>query len=318
MKLKQLLKNKYNSVGIIFLTAVIIRIAFSFAAKPLLSAHLLSYSMLNMVGQVLYAIPAIIFIGYLLKAKPEKRRELRFRRLRVSSTILMVIVGFCMIPIMAFLNAVSMLFSKNSTAGAMALMLKECPYIVLMLIVAFTPAILEEITYRTAFFGAFRNAGLLISVLTSAFLFGIMHLNLNQFFYAFIVGSIMAMIVELTDSIYSTMIVHFIINGTSVTLSYFYSKTGNNIEQQVKNIRPMLGISIAVYGMLAIVCLVIMVSAIYLICYLEHRLDYFQALNPFNKHVHLRKSQTQNVYSIPLVIGILICAGFMIYIDFIR
>ena len=46
-----------------------------------------------------------------------------------------------------------------------------------------------------------------------------MHLDGQQFLYAVALGIILALVVRITKSIFSSMIIHFIINGTSVTMS---------------------------------------------------------------------------------------------------
>ena len=70
--------------------------------------------------------------------------------------------------------------------------------------------------FRGVFFHGYRRAGILKAALCSGLCFGLIHLNLNQFCYAFIVGTIMALVVEATGSLFSSMLVHMVINSSSV------------------------------------------------------------------------------------------------------
>ena len=61
----------------------------------------------------------------------------------------------------------------------------------------------------------------------SSLYFGMMHGNLNQFFYATVLGIFMAFLVKITNSIYSSILLHFIFNFKSVIALYFIDKFGN-------------------------------------------------------------------------------------------
>jgi len=117
-----------------------------------------------------------------------------------------------------------MLFVTNNTAGFMENILGNNGFIISLLLIAFVPCVLEETVYRGIFYNEYRKVSPIKGIILSAFLFGIMHMNFNQFSYAFAMGIIFALLIEATDSILSTMIVHFLINGTSVLIMYLYPK----------------------------------------------------------------------------------------------
>lgn len=55
-------------------------------------------------------------------------------------------------------------------------------------------------------------------------IFGIIHMNPNQFVYAFAMGTLFAYVVYITNSIFASMICHFLFNGTSTSLAYILLK----------------------------------------------------------------------------------------------
>ena len=52
----------------------------------------------------------------------------------------------------------------------------------------------------------------------SGLVFGLFHLNINQFCYAFVIGVVFAFLVEATGSIWSSVLAHFAINTYSIKI----------------------------------------------------------------------------------------------------
>jgi hypothetical protein len=83
---------------------------------------------------------------------------------------------------------------------------------------AITPAIVEEVTFRGIILRNYQSQTVLAACLVNGLLFGIFHGNINQFLYAFLLGAVFCYIVHLTGSIIPAMLIHFIINASSITL----------------------------------------------------------------------------------------------------
>ena len=85
--------------------------------------------------------------------------------------------------------------------------------IILLLSIAVTPAIFEELFFRQGIINLCEKHGKLFAVLLSALLFGLIHMNMAQFLFAFIMGLILGTIYIYTKDIRITMLIHFINNG---------------------------------------------------------------------------------------------------------
>ena len=85
--------------------------------------------------------------------------------------------------------------------------------IILILALAVTPAIFEELFFRKAIIDFTIKYGKKFALIFSALLFGILHMNLSQGLFAFIVGLIFGVIYLYTNDIKFTILVHFINNG---------------------------------------------------------------------------------------------------------
>ena len=80
----------------------------------------------------------------------------------------------------------------------------------------FTP-VLEEMVYRGVIFARLRrDMGMLPAVLLSALLFGIMHFNIVQFIYAFVLGVMLALFMEKCGHFFAAVLGHVTVNLISV------------------------------------------------------------------------------------------------------
>lgn len=100
-------------------------------------------------------------------------------------------------------------------------------YFLAILILAIMPAIGEELLFRGMILHGLRSRfNDVISVVLSALMFALMHTNLQQLVYPFLLGLIMGWIVLRTGSLVSSIIVHFVNNFLVVTFSFIQNMTG--------------------------------------------------------------------------------------------
>ena len=80
--------------------------------------------------------------------------------------------------------------------------------------VAVLPAFFEEFVLRGGMLNSYLGTGRIrASVLLSALLFGMMHMNATQLFYSFVMGIVLALLFLLTDSVWPGVLFHFLNNG---------------------------------------------------------------------------------------------------------
>jgi sodium transport system permease protein len=91
---------------------------------------------------------------------------------------------------------------------------------VILLLVAATPGICEELVFRGVFLGLLRRTGTVgAAVLVSSAFFALIHLNVFRFLPTFALGLVMAGIVVRTRSIFPSMLFHAVYNGVTITMS---------------------------------------------------------------------------------------------------
>lgn len=98
-----------------------------------------------------------------------------------------------------------------------------------LLLISITGPIFEEILFRKFLIDRTIKYGAKVSILLSALLFGLFHGNLNQFFYAFLLGGFFAYIYIKTGKLKYTILLHIIVNLMGSVVSLFVISSVNNI-----------------------------------------------------------------------------------------
>ncbi len=89
-----------------------------------------------------------------------------------------------------------------------------------LIVIAVLPALVEEMIFRGYVLRALRPYGDVFAVMISSLLFGLMHGNILQMPFAFIVGLVIGWLYVKTDNIWLAVAVHFCNNAVSVLLEY--------------------------------------------------------------------------------------------------
>ena len=85
------------------------------------------------------------------------------------------------------------------------------------------PAVFEEVMFRGVVLNYFRQFGKKSAIIFSSLLFAIMHMDISNFLATFVLGLVLSNIVCRSNRIVYSMIAHFCVNFTSVTLTYIMS-----------------------------------------------------------------------------------------------
>lgn len=173
---------------------------------------------------VTFIFPAII---YLIITKQSAKDVLRLNRLYFKDALLIILLAFVCQPIMTFFSLISQFFFENEI-GNFVTGIVDSSYIILLLLIAVLPAITEEITIRGVVLSGYEDKNIYLSCAITGLLFGIMHLDPQQFLYAAVLGFVLALVVRITNSIFASALIHFLINGTSITLQKLLSLIPEN------------------------------------------------------------------------------------------
>lgn len=179
--------------------------------------------------------------------------SLKLNKLSGKNFMYALLVGILLIPISSALSLVLQLIFPNPIEEAMNQSM-TFGFIPAFIALAISPAIFEELTFRGLFFYKFRYYKPIHIALISSLTFGLVHFNMTQGVYATLIGFCLFYLVYYTNSIFSSMISHLVINGTNVTLLYLTTLIPmTEAEQAQAQATPSVTV-ITFYVVLACIC----------------------------------------------------------------
>jgi len=195
-------------------------------------AYLVIYSNLRVAGiapgflaslwfQMFFQITALLLPLAIWLAFFRERVNQHLPHMRLGKTNLLYIAGLSIFlqPVLMIISGLTNLIFPNEIAQFVMGQV-EYPFWVLILVVAITPAICEEVVFRGYIQSTFKGKPFWIAALINGLLFAIFHFNAHQFFFTFFAGIFFAYIVHATRSIRAAVISHFILNASQVTIMW--------------------------------------------------------------------------------------------------
>lgn len=172
---------------------------------------------------LMVVLPLVLFVIF-TKTKPKKAFEyFSFRPISAKMVGLSFLFGICAFVVVVFVSSFWSSFlglfgiAQGSSSGGDY---SVASFFVGLVFTALLPGICEETTHRGMLLFSLKGNGAIRAVVLSGLLFGLMHLNIFQFGYAFVVGMLFGAVTLLTKSIFPAMIMHFTNNALSLVWTY--------------------------------------------------------------------------------------------------
>ena len=226
--------------GFVYILALVIPIAVALIISFVISGTAKDDSGNYIVSQqawfnyLLQALSALIFVGiYFFYTK---KNDISFKACGITKKpnylmiIICVVVGF------------SLCFFTDKFISMIACGLKHIgikvdspfniplstfgDYTLAILMIALLPALTEELIYRGIVLNGLRRMGKWPAILLSALAFCLMHGNIAQFSYTFLLGIVLGYIMFETSNLVLCVIIHFMNNATVLTQMYITQSSG--------------------------------------------------------------------------------------------
>ena len=123
----------------------------------------------------------------------------------------------------------------------------EC--IAIVFSTAIAPAIFEEFAMRCCTLGALKKYGKGFAVVAVSIVFGLIHGNVIQFVFAFILGLVLGYITIATDSVIPAMFIHGLNNGISVLNDILKFACGSKVSDYVGPVLYIVWLCLAGWGL---------------------------------------------------------------------
>lgn len=237
-----------TKTNVLFTSTVLVYIILMYSLQ-LVSFDKLSINMQLVIPEIILLIPALV---YVLVLRPKTLDGVSMSVVSPLTTFLTVILTFCIMPLVMLINSLSSMIEGNAVDSTLNGLVQKNPIWLNLIIIALLPAVVEEFIFRGLIFNGYKKRNPLMAVLLSAFLFGLLHMNVNQFSYAFVMGIVFALLAYATGSLLPSILGHFIINGTSVLMTHMASTAKEPIATEVKYDTITYIYSYAIIGIMAV------------------------------------------------------------------
>lgn len=215
-----------------------------------------------LVSQLLMALPS----AWILKGRRYRKEHRREHKLwpALGTIVILLLLTFAIVPVSSWLNRLSLLVFHNAISESVVQIIEQASLGQMIFLMAILPAIGEEMVFRgVIFYGCHKNEGFWKGAFLSSLAFGLMHANFNQFSYAFFIGMLFCVILEVTETLGSVMIIHGLFNAMSAVATY---QMGHAKEKAAMAPVAEHETIVTVLGDVPSVCICILIIAAGIIC----------------------------------------------------
>lgn len=211
-------------------------------------------------------------------------RAISHKKISIKQIILLLLISFCCLffisPIINVFDELLVSFGIPKQGLSLDIT-KPINFVFYLFSAGILAPVCEELLFRGLILNGIEKQGKVRAVLISSLMFMLIHLNIHQTIYQFLLGGIFAIIVLNTDSIYSSIFVHIVNNCVVLLINYI-----NPSLFSYKFLSPS-------YIVLAIVCLIIGLMCVY---YLLKFLKSPSQNNKCVKNNEILEQSTQSSY----------------------
>ena len=263
----------------------------------------------NLISELMILIPAVAMVLY----HGDRLGVLvPLKTIKLPSILLTIVYVITLFPLVTFINSLSMLFVDN-TVAEISDQITVLPMWQMLLSIGIFGPFVEEVVFRGILLQSYQRTGRIIgSIVLSSILFGMMHMNFNQFAYGAVMGIMLSLLVEATGSVISSFIAHATFNSIEVILLYFTSDTLDDAEAMLENFSGATELlTISIYFVGAVIFTTVAMCVVYKISKLEGRKEFFANIPKCRK-------QGYKLITVPLIIACIIAITYMILVEVIN
>ena len=195
--------------GLALLVSLVIQVAVFSFSEEMYNSHLF-LNLVTPVSMYLFALPVLIAVLRRVKPLPPEKRTVKFAEFMAYVAVgfgLMYIGAFAGNGVMSYLSGVT----GNDYSNVLESVVDGNLWVTAIFVVVIAP-IGEELVFRKLLIDRTGKYGGFISAILSGTIFGLMHGNLYQFFYAALLGLLLGYVYSSTGRIGYCIAIHAVIN----------------------------------------------------------------------------------------------------------
>lgn len=259
-----------------------------------------------LLSEAMLIVPTFLI---LLFSKEKASDVLSLKKIKWTTFFGVIAFTIATSPLVTLVNLLSQLVVENTVAINSEQFLSLHPLLLIFFVGILAP-VCEEVVFRGAIFSGLKKEGNVFkAILASGLLFGLLHMNINQASYAFVIGILLGFLVEATGSIYSSILFHILVNSTSAIMMIFTSKFMG--EEMLESSQAAIDTAM-ILNMSCIYLVLASIGLVVAICLLVWMSKNEGRENALQKAWGDRKTKGGKVISIPFIIGVVISILFML------
>ncbi len=280
------------------------------------------------ISEFIIVVPALLVIAIWLIIRairfPDRQVDegpflsdrLMFRAVKPSTILMTILFALTISPLITLCNLISQIFVDN-TVLEYSTDIIDTPMPVAVFVMAILPPLCEELAFRGVVYGGYRRDCRPVgAIFMSALLFGLMHGNVNQCVYAFVMGVAMALMVEATGSIWPSILIHAFINLRTVVAMFLLDHLQEGIFEEYLEMgsdaaTEGLGIYILIYAILSVLTTLMAGAILSWVAKNEDRANPLKILRANKEY----KTTRCSVWSVSLVIGIIAAIALIVIVE---
>lgn len=245
----------------------------------------------------------------LLFSKEKVKDALSIRKMKWSTVFGVIAFTMASSPLVTLVNLVSQLFVDNTVSANSEQFLSLHPLLLIFFVGILAP-VCEEVVFRGAIFGGLKKEGNVFkAILASGLLFGLLHMNINQASYAFVIGILLGFLVEATGSIFSSILFHVLVNSTNAIMMIISDSVVS--DEMMANADEIVTTA-TLLNMICVYLVLAVIGTTIAICLLV-----WMSKNEGRQPILIkawedRKVKSGKVISVPFIIGVVISILFML------
>lgn len=214
---------------------------------------------------ILLVLPFILYVVR-LKVKPKEVFEhCNFSKINITVVLISIGLGIiCFainIAVSSLFNGILQFTGYKFKSSSSVYDWSIGNFFLQLMLVAVLPAICEEFLHRGVLLQGIKHIGFKKSILISSLLFAFMHFNIQQVFYAFVIGLILGFVSVVSKNIYPAIIIHFLNNAVATYLEFashrgwIFGDLLDRLTHFLSSTKPLFVFLIVIFVMISIVAL---------------------------------------------------------------
>ena len=173
---------------------------------------------------LLFIIPFVLYMKFLKVTPRQTFEHFNYSKISVVVVFISIAIGilcfFVNVAVSSLFNGILTFTGYRFSSGGGDFDYSIGNFFLQLFLVAVCPAFCEEFLHRGLVLQGIKHMGFKKAIVISSLLFALLHFNVQQVSYAFVIGLILGFVAVVSKNIYPAIIIHFVNNAISTYLDF--------------------------------------------------------------------------------------------------